>query len=49
MRFRKWNSAVSDNATHGVLKLTLREGSYNWQFIPVAGKTFSDSGYGTCH
>ena len=33
----------------GVLKLTLGDGTYTWQFIPVAGKTFTDSGAGTCH
>jgi hypothetical protein len=40
--------AQNDN-TYGVLKLTLRAGSYDWQFIPEAGKTFTDSGSGTCH
>jgi len=34
---------------HGVLKLTLSEGAYSWQFVPVAGATLSDSGSGTCH
>jgi hypothetical protein len=38
---------VSD--VHGVLKLTLGAGTYSWQFMPVAGKTFTDSGSGTCH
>jgi PKD repeat protein len=33
----------------GVLKLTLKRNSYDWQFIPVAGSTFSDSGSGSCH
>jgi hypothetical protein len=33
----------------GVLKLTLGDGTYSWQFIPVAGKTFTDAGTGTCH
>jgi hypothetical protein len=42
------NSQVR-STTHGVLKLTLRSGGYDWQFIPVAGKTFTDSGSGTCH
>ncbi|HMN62759.1 MAG TPA: alkaline phosphatase family protein, partial [Anaerolinea sp.] len=35
--------------TFGALKLTLRDGSYDWQFIPVDGRTESDSGSGTCH
>ena len=34
---------------YGVLKLTLGPGSYTWQFLPVPGVTFSDSGSGTCH
>ena len=34
--------------TYGVLTLTLRPGAYDWRFIPVSGKTFSDSGSGTC-
>ena len=35
--------------THGVLKLTLRADGYDWAFVPIAGKTFSDSGSGTPH
>jgi 3',5'-cyclic AMP phosphodiesterase CpdA len=42
------NSEVRDNSTYGVLKLTLKPGSYDWQFIPMAGKTFTDAGTGTC-
>jgi hypothetical protein len=42
------NSAVRNATTFGVLKLTLRPGSYDWQFVPVAGSTFTDSGSGTC-
>jgi hypothetical protein len=43
------NSEVRDNTGHGVLRLTLREDGYAWEFIPVAGERFSDSGTGTCH
>src|SRR5213592_445193 len=43
------NSEVKDNETFGVLKLTLRADGYDWQFIPIPGKTFRDSGSGTCH
>ena len=39
--------AANDN-TLGVLKLSLRAGSYDWQFVPEAGKTFADSGTDTC-
>jgi hypothetical protein len=43
------NSEVRNGDTWGVLKLTLAPGAYKWQFIPVAGKTFSDSGSARCH
>jgi len=35
--------------TYGVLKLTLRPTSYDWQFVPIAGQTFTDSGTTACH
>jgi len=43
------NSEVQISGVYGVLKLTLGDGSYSWQFIPVAGQTGTDSGSGTCH
>ena len=33
----------------GVLRLSLRADSYAWKFVPVAGKTFTDSGTTSCH
>lgn len=42
-------SEVGDDTTFGVLKLTLRPNSYDWEFLPVAGGTFTDSGTGPCH
>jgi hypothetical protein len=45
----KPNSEVRDATAFGVLKLTLKPGGYEWQFIPEAGKSFTDSGSGTCH
>jgi hypothetical protein len=42
-------SEVRDATSYGVLKLTVDASSYGWQFIPVAGSSFSDSGSGTCH
>ena len=45
----KPNSQVRDGDTYGVLKLTLHAASYDWQFVPVAGATFTDSGTGSCH
>lgn len=42
-------SEVADDTAHGVLKLTLHESSYDWEFIPVAGDAFSDSGTAAVH
>ena len=43
------NSQVRNAKTHGVMKLTLKPGGYDWQFIPSGGKGFRDSGHGSCH
>ncbi|MFZ0211884.1 MAG: metallophosphoesterase [Candidatus Acidiferrales bacterium] len=43
------NSEVRKTGTFGVLKLTLHARGYDWEFIPEAGKTFHDSGSGSCH
>ena len=43
------NSEVRDSDTHGVLKLLLYESRYEWEFIPVAGGVFRDSGGADCH
>jgi hypothetical protein len=43
------NSVVRNANTYGVLKLTLKEGSYDWKFQPVSGGTFTDSGTGNCN
>jgi hypothetical protein len=45
----KPNSQARNNNTFGVLKMTLGASSYSWKFVPVAGKTFTDSGTRTCH
>jgi Calcineurin-like phosphoesterase len=42
------NSEVFENHTFGVLKLTLKSGSYDWEFVPVDGQTFRDAGSATC-
>jgi hypothetical protein len=42
-------SEEREGRTYGVMKLTLHAGSYDWQFIPVAGETYTDSGTGACH
>jgi hypothetical protein len=43
------NSEVRNADTYGVLKLTLHQSSYEWQFVPVEGQTFTDSGTTNCH
>ena len=43
------NSEVSSSEAFGVLKLTLRTNGYDWQFIPQAGRSFTDSGSADCH
>ena len=42
------NSEILESATWGVLKLTLKSSSYAWEFVPVAGKSFLDSGSAAC-
>lgn len=43
------NSEVRDRTSFGVLRLVLQAGSYDWEFVPVAGHAFTDAGTGTCH
>ncbi|HYH92788.1 MAG TPA: metallophosphoesterase, partial [Candidatus Saccharimonadales bacterium] len=45
----KGNSQVRDATTYGVLRLTLRPGAYDWTFVPEAGRSFTDTGTGSCH
>jgi acid phosphatase type 7 len=45
----KPNSQVHNTDTFGVLRLTLHPDSYDWRFLPEAGKTFTDAGTGSCH
>ena len=51
LRARNWTAPNSQafSSTHGVLKLTLRKGAYDWSFVPIAGSTFTDSGTATTH
>jgi hypothetical protein len=43
------HSEVRSVTAHGVLRLTLQDGSYDWQFLPVPGATLDDAGTGSCH
>ena len=42
------NSLVRQATAHGVIKVTLGSTSYQAQFIPIAGQSFTDSFSGTC-
>ena len=45
------NSQVRNGETHGVLKMTLRPQSYEWEFVPIEpteGESFTDSGSASC-
>ncbi|MBI2984312.1 MAG: metallophosphoesterase [Candidatus Kerfeldbacteria bacterium] len=42
-------SEARDHKTYGVLRLSLEPTGYRWQFMPVAGSTFTDAGTGQCH
>lgn len=48
VRNRRPNSEAIGRAA-GVLKLTLKAASYEWQFVPIAGARFSDFGAADCH
>jgi glucose/arabinose dehydrogenase len=46
------NSEVRGSGIYGVLKFTLHSASYSWyswEFIPIPGHTFTDTGTGQCH
>jgi hypothetical protein len=43
------NSEVRQSTTHGVLQLTLRPDGYDWSFVPIPGRSFTDSGSASCH
>ena len=43
------NTEVYNDDTYGVLELTLNPKSYDWEFVPVEGESFTDSGVARCH
>ena len=49
LNFLKPTSQVRNTTAQGVLKLTLHSSSYEWKFVPIAGKTFTDSDTNMCH
>ena len=47
-KFIEPNSEARNAETHGVLKMTLRPTGYDWEFLPIPGKSFTDSGSDEC-
>jgi hypothetical protein len=43
------NSEARDNSTFGILRVGLLDWGYEWEFVPVAGGTYTDSGSTACH
>jgi calcineurin-like phosphoesterase family protein len=43
------NTEALNAGTFGVLTLRLHPSSYDWQFVPEAGSTYTDSGSQACH
>lgn len=49
-RFRDLaDHSAARGSEHGVLQLTLGDGTYGWEFLAVEGASFTDAGRGTCH
>lgn len=47
-KFIQPNSEVRNSETWGVIKLTLHPTSYDWEFLPISGQTWTDSGTANC-
>jgi len=43
------NLQASSASTYGALKMVLKDGSYDWQFVPGPGYSYTDSGSTACH
>jgi len=43
------NSEAANDTTFGVLDLKLNPAGYDWEFVPVAGAGYTDSGTSSCH
>jgi Calcineurin-like phosphoesterase len=42
------NSEARNNRSYGVLKFTLRESDYTWEYVSAAGEPFHDTGTAAC-
>jgi hypothetical protein len=43
------NTEIYNDQTYGVLELSLQQNRYEWEFVPVEGESFTDSGAAQCH
>jgi hypothetical protein len=48
-RATRASNSQAFGTSHGVLRLTLREGAYDWSFEPVAGSGYRDAGSASTH
>jgi hypothetical protein len=48
MRRTRRTSEVRGNRARGVLRLVFRDDGYEWEFVPIQGERFTDSGRATC-
>jgi acid phosphatase type 7 len=51
IRFKKpplVGEIVRDDTSFGALSMTLKPGSYDWEFVPVKGSAFKDRGSAKC-
>jgi acid phosphatase type 7 len=49
LRDRQPNSESIAPHVRGVLRMVFHADSYEWEFVPIAGRRFEDSGRGQCH
>ncbi len=47
-KFIQPNSEVRNSETWGLLKFTLHPDSYDWEFLPIPGQTWTDKGSANC-
>jgi hypothetical protein len=43
------NREAAEDSTYGVLEVTLKDGSYDWRFVPDTRDGYTDTGSGSCH
>lgn len=48
LKFAKWSEEILTH-TLGILKITLKSGTYDWAFVPVDSTIRGPSGSGRCH